>query len=209
MFSKISFLKTLFIIFLFLQNNLSADVPKIGWKKDHNGNVLIYRSHSYLHFIGTALIGCAGLYLIFENIPNQTTEMQVFRRLLGAGLVFCSSFWIKLLYNRYRDIEKPVIILTKDNITYEGEGFLKYGVGHIGGSMHEHGSGTYAWSSIRKIVYFQRQINSDNFVVNDDNYIEIITYNGAFRIFENDIKISLYELIELMNDFHKIEFTKK
>ncbi len=206
---NISFYKTksiisIFLIFLSFNFYIFTEVPKIGWKKDHNGNVLIYRSHSYLHFIGPTFIACLGIYLMFKNNSNQNIGMQIIHRLSGLGLASLSGYWLKLLYNRYCDIEKPVIILTKDNITYEGEGFLKYGISHIGGSMYERGSGTYAWKSIKKVIHFCRQVNSDNHVVNDDNYLEIITEHGAFRIFENDIQISLYELIELINDFHKI-----
>jgi len=193
--------------FLFFFTFSFADVPKIGWTKDNKGNVLIYRSHSYAHFVGPALLACTGFYLIFKNTSERTMGMRILRGVMGVGLASSSGYWFKILYDRYCDIEKPIIILTKNNITYEGEGFLKNGVLHIGGSMHERGSGTYAWKSIKKVIHKVRQVTSDNQVVGDDDYLEIITQHGAFRIFENDIQISLYELVELINDFYKIKFS--
>jgi len=94
------------------------------WTKDTNGRVLVYRAEpSKLEAVGlgftTALgLSCGGFGFLIPNKPLGERTIVV---LFGACIAGFGAYGLTQWYHDYDSLYKPLIIMDKHGITYEGK----------------------------------------------------------------------------------------
>jgi hypothetical protein len=184
---KNKFLVSLFAILATTSfGNLSAEQKKT-WSKDASDRVLIYRAEpSKLEAAALSFCAIWGLPFIYIGLRPEMNR-DAFLRIFGGAFVLCgtlfsgtSLYLLNEWYHDYDSLHKPLIIIDKYGISYEGKDKI-------------------LWKNVCEC----QRVNHIVFTNNGTRYwhgLEITTDVEKLQIYENKIAITLPMLFKLIDE---------
>jgi len=165
-------------------NNASAN-PKT-WTKDASGRVLVYRADpSKLEAACMGLFTAFGFPFIGASLLEHDKPMvnRTIVAFAGACISGLGIYGLSLWYHNYSSLFKPLIIMDRSGITYEGKDKISW-------------KRICGYENVRHTVYIDG-------VRHEDNYLEISTDLDKLQIHERDIAVTLPMLYKLIDESYK------
>ncbi len=185
--------KYLISVMIFLSILSSAGLlaePKT-WSKDESGRVLVYRaepSKAVAVIFGTTTaigLGISSMGFLPEIPSRERLELIVGFGILGSIISIPSALAFKYLYyDEYNALFKPLIVIDKHGISYEGHDKI-------------------AWKNICGYRAVQNIVYGEYGPVNCGYYIEISTDVARLEIPESRTAITWQKLQQLIDEAYK------
>jgi hypothetical protein len=182
------------VIFMLLTsisfNNLSA-TPKT-WTKDESGRVLIYRAEpSKLEAFGWTAMSGLGIAMTSGGVCSAFKSNDNLPMIFCGGVISAVGIY-KLYewYHNYSSLYKPLIVIDKYGITYEGKNKI-------------------TWKRVCSYDHELYTVYVNGVRDHDVEYIEISTDTEKLQIMQHNVAITskmLYKLIdESYKEYQKLE----
>ncbi len=157
------------------------------WTKDANGRVLVYRAEpSKLEAAGLMVMTTFGACAILGGVSSvfkpKDNRLAIF---CGSIITTCGAYGLRQWYYNYSSLFKPLIIMDRSGIIYEGKDKI-------------------LWKKVCGYREMVRTTYNGNGVVTHENYLEISTDINKSEINERDIAITLPMLYKLIDEAYKL-----
>lgn len=164
-------------------------VPKKTWTKDTNGRVLIYRAEpSTAEWAFCSAFTAIGLGVSSVGFwpgisPYDRLPLMICFGAIGSLITIPSAVFLKKWYDEYNSLHKPLIIIDKFGITYEGKNKILW-------------KNVCDYRPVERVIYGDGP--ADHFF-----YLEISTDVDRLEIYENKIAITWQMLYKLVDEAYK------
>lgn len=182
---KNKYLTSLVVILACSNSNLSA--ASKTWTKDPNGRVLVYRAEpSKWEAAGWTIMSAFGSGLTFGGVCSKLKPKDNGPAILCGSIITAAGMYgLWRWYHNYDSLFKPLIIMDRGGITYEGKDKILW----------------------KKICGYREMVrttyNEWGVAVAHENYLEISTDVQKCEIYERDIAITLPMLYKLIDEAYK------
>lgn len=175
------------VVILAIANFSSVSAAPKTWTKDASGRVLVYRAEpSKWEAVGLTMMSAfgggitlGGACSVFKPKDNVAAVV------CGSIITLAGAYGLWCWSHNYNSLFKPLIIMDRGGITYEGKDKI-------------------LWKKICGYREMVRTIyNEWGIAVSHINYLEISTDVDKFEIFERDIAITLPMLYKLIDESYK------